>query len=173
MLYCLEDYWDLYIIGYIFNLNLEVYWLDNLNKKDYQQFVDDKVPKPTYMRNIISAFIVGGIICTIGQLIINYLGTLGYNEESIGAGASIIMVLLGALLTGLGIYDKIGKIGGAGAAVPITGFANSIVAPAMEFKREGFIFGVASKMFVIAGPVLVYGIGSSIIVGLLSILFKK
>lgn len=147
--------------------------MDNLNKKDYQKFVDEKVQKPTYIRNIIFAFIIGGIICTIGQYIINYLSRLGYNEDMVAAGTSIILVLLGSLLTGLGIYDKIGKVGGAGAAIPITGFANSIVAPAMEFKREGFIFGVASKMFVIAGPVLVYGVGSSIIVGLLSILFKR
>lgn len=147
--------------------------MDNLNKKDYQKFVDEKVQKPTYIRNTIFAFIIGGIICTIGQYIINYLSRLGYNEDMVAAGTSIILVLLGSLLTGLGIYDKIGKVGGAGAAIPITGFANSIVAPAMEFKREGFIFGVASKMFVIAGPVLVYGVGSSIIVGLLSILFKR
>lgn len=146
--------------------------MENLNKKDYEKFADRKVPKPTYMKNIIFAFIVGGSICTIGQFVNNYLLKMGYSEELSGMGTSIFMVFLGALLTGLGIYDKIGKIGGAGAAVPITGFANSIVAPAMEYKREGFIFGVASKMFIIAGPVLVYGVGSSIIVGLLSILFK-
>lgn len=146
--------------------------MENLNKKDYEKFADRKVPKPTYMKNIIFAFIVGGSICTIGQFVNNYLLKIGYSEELSGMGTSIFMVFLGALLTGLGIYDKIGKIGGAGAAVPITGFANSIVAPAMEYKREGFIFGVASKMFIIAGPVLVYGVGSSIIVGLLSILFK-
>lgn len=146
--------------------------MENLNKKDYGKFADRKVPKPTYLKNMILAFIVGGSICTIGQFINNYLSSNGYNEELAGMGTSIAMVFLGALLTGLGIYDKIGKIGGAGAAVPITGFANSIVAPAMEYKREGFIFGVAAKMFIIAGPVLVYGIGSSVIVGLLSILFK-
>lgn len=150
-----------------------MYQLENLNKKDYQNFVDEKVPKPTYLKNIIAAFVVGGIICTIGQVIINYLASQGYNEDAVATGSSIIMVLLGSLLTGLGVYDKIGKLGGAGAAVPITGFANSIVAPAMEYKREGFIFGVASKMFIIAGPVLVYGVGSSIIVGLLSILFRR
>lgn len=146
--------------------------VDNLNKKDYEKFASKKVPKPTYGKNMVLAFIVGGSICTIGQFVNNYLSNHGYNEELAGMGTSIFMIFLGALLTGLGVYDKIGKIGGAGAAVPITGFANSIVAPAMEYKREGFIFGVASKMFIIAGPVLVYGIGSSIIVGLLSILFK-
>lgn len=147
--------------------------MENFNKKEYREYAERKIPKPTYFKNIIFAFIIGGIICTVGEFIGNYLARLGYNQESVAAGTSIILVFLGSLLTGLGIYDKIGKVGGAGAAVPITGFANSIVAPAMEYKREGFIFGVAAKMFTIAGPVLVYGVGSSIIVGLLSILFKK
>ncbi len=145
--------------------------MDKLNKKDYKKYTDKKAPKPTYLKNIVLAFLVGGTICTVGQIIINYLKSKGLDEKMVGAGASIIMVFIGALLTGLGIYDKIGKIGGAGAAIPITGFANAIVSPAMEFKREGFIFGVASKMFIIAGPVLVYGIGSSVIVGILSLLF--
>lgn len=146
--------------------------MDKLNKKEYQEFADKKVPKPTYVRNIIMAFLVGGAICTIAQFIINYLIRSGLSDKMAGTATVIIMVFLGALLTGIGVYDKISKVGGAGAAVPITGFANSIVSPAMEFKREGFIFGVASKMFVIAGPVLVYGIGSSVIVGILTILFK-
>lgn len=147
--------------------------MENLNKKDYQKYVEKKVPKPTYNRNMLLAFIVGGLICTIGQFLTNMLEKYGFDEKGVGAGTAITLVFLGALLTGLGVYDKIGKYGGAGAAVPITGFANSIVSPAMEFKREGFIFGVAAKMFVIAGPVLVYGIGSSIIVGILSLLFKS
>lgn len=146
--------------------------MENLNKKDYQKYAENKTPKPTYVKNIIMAFIVGGFICVIGQIILNYLLSKGLNEKYAASSTSIIMVFLGAFLTGLGIYDKIGKIGGAGAAVPITGFANSIVSPAMEYKREGFIFGVASKMFIIAGPVLVYGIGGSIIVGILTVLFK-
>ena len=133
--------------------------MDNLNNNEYRKYADKKVPKPTYVKNMILAFLVGGGICTIGQFVNNYLDSLGYSEELSGMGTSIFMVFLGALLTGIGVYDKIGKVGGAGAAVPITGFANSIVAPAMEFKRE-------------AGPVIVYGVGSSIIVGLLSILFK-
>ncbi len=145
--------------------------MDKLNKNDYKKFSDKKSPKPTYLKNIVMAFIVGGTICTIGQIILNYLKSTGLDEKMAGAGTSISMVFLGALLTGLGIYDQIGKIGGAGAAIPITGFANAIVSPAMEFKREGFIFGVAAKMFIVAGPVLVYGIGSSVIVGLLSLLF--
>lgn len=147
--------------------------MDNLNKKDYQKYAESKVPKPTYFKNNVLAFITGGLICVIGQIILNFLIKNGLNEKNAGLATTIILVFLGALLTGLGVYDKIGKIGGAGAAIPITGFANSIVSPAMEFKREGFIFGVAAKMFVIAGPVLVYGVGSSILIGILSILFKR
>jgi len=146
--------------------------MQNFNKKDYQEYAMRKVPKPTYLKNAILAFLVGGGFCTIAQFIYNFLSSRGFNDEISSMGTSIFMIFLGSLLTGLGVYDKIGKVGGAGAAVPITGFANSIVAPAMEFKREGFIFGVAAKMFIIAGPVLVYGIGSSVIVGILTILFK-
>ncbi len=144
--------------------------MDKLNKNDYQQYAKNKIPKVNYLKNMLMAFIVGGIFCTIGQIIINFLRSYGLDEKMASAGTSITMVFIGALLTGLGVYDKIGKLGGAGAAVPITGFANAIVSPAMEFKREGFIFGVASKMFIIAGPVLVYGIGSSVIVGIISLL---
>lgn len=147
--------------------------MEKMNKAEYQQMAEKRIPKPTYTRNIILAFLVGGTICTIGQWITNFLTNQGYTEEMVAIGTAIILVFSGALLTGLGVYDKIGKFAGAGAAVPITGFANSIVAPAMEFKREGFIFGVAANMFMIAGPVLVYGVGSSIIVGLLSILFQR
>lgn len=147
--------------------------MDNMNNKDYQKYAENKVPKPTYMKNIILAFLVGGAICLVGQFIINYLKKIGLNEKDAAAGTSIILIFIGALLTGLGVYDKIGKIGGAGATIPITGFSNAIVAPAMEFKKEGFIFGVAAKMFVIAGPVIVYGVGSSVIVGMLYLLFTK
>lgn len=144
--------------------------MENLNKKDYEKYSDRKVPKPAYFKNTLLAFLVGGSICTVAQIIFNILIKNGVDEKTAASGTSILMVLIGALLTGLGVYDKIGKVGGAGAAVPITGFANAIVSPAMEFKREGFLFGVASKMFIIAGPVLVYGISSSIIVGIISLL---
>ncbi|WP_077367899.1 stage V sporulation protein AC [Anaerosalibacter sp. Marseille-P3206] len=144
--------------------------MDKLNKKDYENFAKGKIPKPTYLKNIIWAFVVGGLICTLGQLIRNWLISRGLNEEQVAAGTSILLVFLGSFLTGIGVYDKIAKFGGAGSAVPITGFANSIVSPAMEYKREGYIFGVAAKMFVIAGPVLVYGVGSSIIVGIIYLL---
>ena len=147
--------------------------MDDLNKKDYQDYAEKQIPKPTYNKNMFFAFVIGGGICMVGQFIMNILKKQGFNSDMVAAGSSIILVFVGSLLTGLGVYDRIGKIGGAGAAIPITGFANSIVAPAMEYKREGFIFGVASKMFVIAGPVLVYGIGTSVIVALLNILIKK
>ncbi len=147
--------------------------MDKMNKKEYQKYAERKVPKPTYFKNILYAFLVGGGICTLGQIIRNGLFKLGLEEKLVATGTSIILIFIGAFLTGIGVYDKIGKIGGAGATIPITGFANSIVSPAMEFKKEGYIFGVAARMFSIAGPVLVYGTGSSIIVGLLYLIFKK
>ncbi|NMA86660.1 MAG: stage V sporulation protein AC [Tissierellia bacterium] len=147
--------------------------MDKMNKKEYKKYADQKVPKPTYLKNMLYAFLVGGAICTLGQIIRNKLFKLGLAEKAVAAGTSIILIFIGAFLTGIGVYDKIGKIGGAGAAIPITGFANSIVSPAMEFKKEGYIFGVAARMFSIAGPVLVYGVGSSIIVGILYLIFTK
>ena len=123
-------------------------------------------PKPQYFKNIILAFIVGGIICTIGQFILNIMLRFGMDEEAAKQWLPIIMIFIGALLTGFGVYDKIASFAGAGTVVPITGFSNAVVSPAIEFKKEGFVFGVAAKMFTIAGPVLVYGIGTSVIIGL-------
>lgn len=140
---------------------------DEKIKQKFKTISSEVRPKSHLLRNCIRAFIVGGIICDIGQLFNNYFTKMGLPKESVSSLVSIVMVFLGALLTGIGIYDKIASFGGAGSLVPITGFANSIVSPAMEFKKEGFIFGVAAKMFVIAGPVLVYGIGSSVIVGII------
>lgn len=147
--------------------------MENMNKKDYQKYAERKIPKPTHFKNIILAFLVGGAICTVGQIVRAWLTRNGLDEKSVASGTAIIMVFIGAFLTGLGVYDKIGKVGGAGAAVPITGFSNAMVSPAMEFKTEGLIFGVAAKIFTIAGPVLVYGVGSSIVVGILHLLFTK
>lgn len=145
--------------------------MDKMTNKEYQEYVKSKIPKPTYAKNMFRAFIIGGSICLLGQIIRNILFRFGLDEKSVGTGTSIILVFIGAFLTAIGVYDKIGKFGGAGAAIPITGFANSVVSPAMEYKREGLIFGVAAKMFTIAGPVLVYGIGSSVIVGILYLIF--
>ena len=151
----------------------------------YQKLVKERMPKSRTLSQCIRAFISGGIICCIGQLMRNWAQQgiscpmqhimphrAAYAQLGTAAFTAIVMVFLGATLTGIGVYDKIGEWSGAGSIVPITGFANSIVSPAMEFKREGFITGTAAKLFTIAGPVLVYGVGSSVIVGLLSLLFK-
>lgn len=147
--------------------------MDNMTNKEYQEYVKKKIPKPPYLKNAIRAFLIGGLICLIGQIIRNILFSFGLDENQVVAGTAIILVFIGSLLTGIGVYDKIGKFGGAGAVIPITGFANSIVSTAMEHKREGYIFGVAANMFTIAGPVLVYGIGGSIVVGLLYIILTS
>lgn len=140
--------------------------------KEYKKYVDEISPKPTYLKNYILAFIVGGIICVIGQGIKDlYLNIGNLNDLSAGNATSITLIFIGAFLTGLGVYDLIGKRAGAGSIIPITGFANSIVSPAMEYKREGFILGVGANLFKIAGPVLVYGIGSSIICGFFYYIF--
>lgn len=139
----------------------------------YQQRVKERMPRSKTFSQCIRAFISGGIICSIGQLVHNIgENVLMLDEKGVSTFTAIVMVFIGAILTGLGIYDKIGAWAGAGSIVPITGFANSIVSPAMEFKREGFVTGTAAKMFVIAGPVLVYGIGSSVIVGLIYALLR-
>ncbi|MEF9952733.1 MAG: stage V sporulation protein AC [Clostridium sp.] len=140
--------------------------------KKYSSMVDKESPPSNIFINCIKAFIVGGIICAIGQFVMNFFISFGVDSEELGGVVSLVMIFLGAFLTGLGVYDKIGSFAGAGSIVPITGFANSIVSPAMEFKREGYILGVGAKMFVIAGPVLVYGISSSIIVGIIYYFIK-
>ncbi|RDY22619.1 stage V sporulation protein AC [Romboutsia maritimum] len=135
--------------------------------KNYKKYVDEISPKPTYLKNYILAFIVGGIICMIGQGINDlYMQFANLDKMSAASATSITLIFIGAFLTGLGVYDLIGKRAGAGSIIPITGFANSIVSPAMEFKREGYVLGVGANLFKIAGPVLVYGIGSSILCGL-------
>lgn len=136
-------------------------------KKQYQDKVDKIMPKPPILKNLLWAFLVGGIICVIGQLIQNYFVSLEISKKDAAACTSVVMVFFGAFLTGIGVYDEIGKRAGAGSVVPITGFANSIVACAMEFKREGFVFGIGAKMFVIAGPVIVYGLVTAFFVGII------
>lgn len=137
-------------------------------KKDYKNIVTQEMPKSKHLKNAIMAFIFGGIICTLGHAI-NVFGTSMWGLDKVDAASlqAIVLVFLGATLTGFGVYDKLGNIAGAGTIVPITGFANSIVAPAMEFKREGLIMGTGAKMFILAGPVLVNGIGVSVIIGLI------
>lgn len=135
-------------------------------KKKYETMANEVVPKSKILKNCLRAFLVGGLICDIGQFVHNITVRFGYPEDQVASIVSVIMIFLGALLTGTGIYSKLAQFGGAGTVVPITGFSNAVVAPAIEFKKEGFIFGVAAKMFTIAGPVLVYGIGTSVIVGI-------
>lgn len=139
----------------------------------FQTLEKEVEPKPQIVKNCIRAFLVGGLICDLGQVIMTVLKNYDFSKDEIGAITSICMVFLGALLTGVGIYDKIASYAGAGTVVPITGFSNAIVAPAIEFKKEGFVFGVAAKMFTIAGPVLVYGVGSSVIVGIVYYIITK
>lgn len=138
-----------------------------MTKNEYQKYVEQKTPNSTLGKDICLAFLVGGFICCIGQSIGDWLKLLGIDAEAAASFTSVIMVFLGALLTGLGVYDKIAKFAGAGTVVPITGFANSVVSPAMEFKSEGLVLGLSAKMFIIAGPVLVYGMLSSVAVGII------
>lgn len=130
-------------------------------------------PNPYLIKNCFNAFIIGGSICVIGQLIKDIMIYLGMSNELAGMYLPIIMIFIGALLTGLGIYDKIATIAGAGTLVPITGFSNAMVSPAIEHKREGYILGIGSNMFKIAGPVLVFGIGSSMVLGIIFYILLK
>ncbi|WP_027633956.1 stage V sporulation protein AC [Clostridium hydrogeniformans] len=140
---------------------------ENIIKKEFSKLSTEIEPKNKLIKNCFFAFIIGGLLCVVGQFFNNLFTNMGLSEENVGSTVSIIMVFIGASLTGVGIYDKIANFAGAGTVVPITGFANSIVAPAIEFKKEGFVFGVGAKMFTIAGPVLVYGISTSVIVGII------
>lgn len=136
-------------------------------KKDFEILSNKMKPKPKVFKNCVRAFIIGGLICVIGQFILNMLIKFGVPKDDATTWLPIIMIFIGAFLTGIGLYDKIAAIAGAGTIVPITGFSNSIVSPAMEFKKEGFVMGIGSKMFTIAGPVLVYGISTSIVIGII------
>ena len=140
--------------------------------KSYQEYVNKKSPNSPIFKNCFNAFWVGGLICLIGQLISSYCIYKGGSTEEAGTIASIILIFLSAFLTSINIFNRIGKFAGAGSLVPITGFANSIVSPAMEYKSEGFIMGVGAKMFTVAGPVLVYGISASILVGIIFFMFN-
>ena len=140
--------------------------------KYYQNYVDQKSPNSPILKNCFNAFWVGGLICSIGQIIMEVCKSRGLSTEISGTIVSIILIGISAFLTGLNIFNKIGKFAGAGSLVPITGFANSIVAPAMEYKSEGYVMGVGGKMFTVAGPVLVFGISTSIIVGIVYLIFN-
>jgi stage V sporulation protein AC len=140
--------------------------------KQYQDYVEKKSPNSPILKNCFNAFWVGGLICSIGQIILDICKARELDSQISGTIVSIILIGISAFLTGLNIFNKIGKFAGAGSLIPITGFANSIVSPAMEYKSEGYVMGVGGKMFTIAGPVLVFGISTSIIVGMIYLIFN-
>ncbi|NLO48309.1 MAG: stage V sporulation protein AC [Clostridiales bacterium] len=142
-----------------------------MTNKEYQEYIKSKTPNSKIGSNLIKAFISGGLICLIGQGVLILYKSFDLSTETALSATSVTMVFIGALLTGLGIYDKLAKFGGAGTLVPITGFANSIVSPALEYKSEGYVGGMSAKMFVIAGPVLVFGLAASVVYGVLYMLF--
>ncbi len=139
----------------------------NLNNTEYARLADRLAPKSHLARDLFNAFWTGGLICTLGQLLLNGFSAAGLDKQSAGTAVSVCLVFLSAVLTGFAVYDDIAKLAGAGTLVPITGFANSIVAPAVEFKTEGVVLGTCGKMFTIAGPVLVFGTAASAIYGLI------
>jgi stage V sporulation protein AC len=144
----------------------------DLSPKDYQKYVKEREKKSPLLKDVVMAFLVGGAICVIGQLIMNGWSAVGLNKEDAGTATSCSLVLISALLTGFNVYNKIARFGGAGTLVPITGFANAVVSPAIDFKSEGFVTGMAAKMFVIAGPVIVFGTLASVIYGVVLMLLR-
>ena len=138
-----------------------------MTEKEYAKLVKEMSPKSPIWKDCLNAFWIGGLICVLGQLIMNGYLALGLDKETAGTAMSMTLVFLSALLTGLSLYDNIAKHAGAGTLVPITGFANAISSAAIEFKTEGFILGVGAKMFTIAGPVIVYGVSASVVYGLI------
>ncbi|MDD3268542.1 MAG: stage V sporulation protein AC [Syntrophomonadaceae bacterium] len=137
--------------------------------EEYETLVQRVKPKPPVLKNSFWAFVVGGLICMLAQAIQNYLMARGMAKTDASSSTSVIMIFLGALFTGIGIYNELGKIAGAGSIVPITGFSNAIVASAMEFKREGYIFGVGARIFSVAGPTLVFGFVISVLIGVIKV----
>ncbi len=144
-----------------------------MTEKQYDQLVQDMAPKSPMGKDCFHAFWIGGLICVLGQVLMNCYGACGLDKDAAGTATSISLVTLSALLTGLSLYDDIAKHAGAGTLVPITGFANAISAPAVEFKTEGMILGTAAKMFTIAGPVIVYGLSASVVYGFIYWIFSR
>ena len=139
----------------------------NISNQEYGELAKRVSPPSSMAKTIPMAFLIGGAICTLGEALLNMYAALGFSQDDAGALTSISLIFLSALLTGFKLYDRIAQVAGAGTLVPITGFANSIVSPALEFKSEGYVLGLGAKMFVIAGPVLVYGISASIVYGII------
>ena len=142
------------------------------SNKEYQNYVDKKSPNSPIFKNCFNAFWVGGLICVVGQLIFDYCIYRGFSKDLASSLVSISLIFISAFLTALNLFNRIGKFAGAGSLIPITGFANSIISPAMEYKSEGYVMGVGAKMFTVAGPVLVYGISTSVIVGIIYLIFN-
>ena len=143
-----------------------------MTENEFQNLAQELAPKSPMGKDCFHAFWIGGLICTIGQVFLNFYKNIGLDKDAAGSAASMTLVALSALLTGLSLYDNIAKHAGAGTLVPITGFANAIAAPAVEFKTEGFILGVGAKIFTIAGPVIVYGLSASVVYGLIYWMFQ-
>ena len=143
----------------------------NMSPKEYNRYVARLAKKSPLGKDLLNSFLIGGLICVIGQLIMNGYTALELSEQDAAAATSVSLVFLSAVLTGLSLYDDLAKIAGAGTLVPITGFANAVVSPAIEFKAEGFITGMAAKMFIIAGPVIVYGTVASVLYGVILVIF--
>ena len=139
----------------------------DMSPQEYQRYVQEKSPKSPIVKDTVLAFVIGGLICVLGQAIQDGWGAAGLDKEAAGTATSCTLVFLSALSTGLNLYNKIARYGGAGTLVPITGFANAVVSPAIDFKSEGFVTGMAVKMFTIAGPVIVYGVCASVVYGLI------
>ena len=144
----------------------------DLSPQEYQQYVKQRAQKSPLVKDVFLAFVIGGLICVLGQLIQNGWAAAGLSQEDAGTATSCSLVLLSALLTGLNLYNKIARFGGAGTLVPITGFANAVVSPAIDFKSEGFVTGMAAKMFTVAGPVIVFGTLASVLYGIVLQLFQ-
>ena len=146
--------------------------MDKINTpKEYNEYVNKKSPNSPILKNCFNAFWVGGLICSIGQIIFDFCEFKGLDQTMSSTVVSISLIAISALLTALNVFNRIGKFAGAGSLVPITGFANSIVAPAIEYKSEGYVMGVGGKMFTVAGPVLVFGISASVIIGIIATIF--
>ena len=141
-----------------------------MTNQDYEQYIKQKMPKSPLWKDMVCAFLIGGLICCVGQGLMDGYQALGASHEDAGTWCSVTLVFLGALLTGIGVYDDVARAAGAGTLVPITGFANAVVSPALEFKTEGLIAGMAAKIFTIAGPVIVFGIAASAVYGVILML---
>ena len=143
-----------------------------MTNEEYKRYAEKRAPRSQTRGDLVRAFLYGGAICCLGQFFLELYGSFGLDAETAGTACSITMIFFGAALTAAGVYDDLARRAGAGTLVPITGFANSVAAPALEFKTEGFITGTAAKMFVIAGPVIVYGSSAGVVYGLLLLLFR-